>query len=378
MEDNISERIRKLTEKGVMIIDPRQTYISGEVDLDRIYKGCALYPGTRLTGARTLIGSFAQIGTEGPAAIHDTIIGSHAEVASGYLTEATLLPGAQAGANSHFRAGTLLEEKASTAHTVGLKQTILMYGVTFGSLINFCDALVSGGRSRAEHTEVGSGFIHFNFTPWGRHGDKATPSLVGNVTDGVFLDRDRIFLGGMSGIVGPLSVGFGAITVAGQVVRDSVADSNIRSDTGGKTDKDRPASDVKRSDKRLERIRERNIEFIAQLFALNAWYVQVRLRRSRLQENPELSLVLTGAIETIRICINERTKRYNSFAEEWSLPVIDKKCLYKEMADPEFSVDWNPELDHDKWVWGLDVKEKQDLKQWLASAAENMKNTLLG
>ena len=38
-----------------------------------------------------------------------------------------------------------------------------------------------------------SGFIHFNFTPWGKNGDKATPSLVGNVTEGVFLDQKRIF-----------------------------------------------------------------------------------------------------------------------------------------------------------------------------------------
>ena len=32
-----------------------------------------------------------------------------------------------------------------------------------------------------EHTEVGSRFIHFNFTPRGQSGDKATPSLIGDV-----------------------------------------------------------------------------------------------------------------------------------------------------------------------------------------------------
>ena len=36
-----------------------------------------------------------------------------------------------------------------------------------------------------EHTEVGSRFIHFNFTPRGQSGDKATPSLIGDVARGV-------------------------------------------------------------------------------------------------------------------------------------------------------------------------------------------------
>ena len=87
---------------------------------------------------------------------------------------------------------------------------------------------------------------------------------------------------------------------------------------------------------------------------------------------------LDGAIETIRVCIKERIKRYNSFAEEWSLPVIEKKTLNKEYADMECLVDWKPDMDHDEWVWGLAAKEKQDLRYWLASVAENQKSTLLG
>lgn len=50
MWEDIENRIRKLIEKGVVIIDPRQTYISPEVDIDRIYEGCVLFPGCRLEG----------------------------------------------------------------------------------------------------------------------------------------------------------------------------------------------------------------------------------------------------------------------------------------------------------------------------------------
>jgi len=69
---------------------------------------------------------------------------------------------------------------------------------------------------------VGSGFIHFNYTPWGHTGDKATPSLIGDVVHGVFLRQERIFLGELSGIVGPQKVGFGSFTIAGQVLRRQI------------------------------------------------------------------------------------------------------------------------------------------------------------
>ena len=126
------------------------------------------------------------------------------------------------GLGAHLRAGCILEEQASGAHCVGLKQTILFPFVTLGSLINFCDILMTGGTSRKNHSEVGSSYIHFNFTPWGKSGDKATPSLVGDVVEGVFLDRKRIFLGGSGGMVGPCRVGYGSIAAAGQVLRRDV------------------------------------------------------------------------------------------------------------------------------------------------------------
>ena len=82
------------------------------------------------------------------------------------------------GSGAHVRAGTLLEEEFDGAHAVGLKQTLFLPFVTAGSLINFCDALMAGGTSRKNHSEIGSSYIHFNYTP---HRDKATPSLVGDV-----------------------------------------------------------------------------------------------------------------------------------------------------------------------------------------------------
>jgi len=86
---------------------------------------------------------------------------------------------------AEVREGCLLEEEANGAHTVGLKQTILFPFVTLGSIVNFCDILMAGGTDRRNHSEVGSSYIHFNYTP---NQDKATASLIGDVAYGV-MDR---------------------------------------------------------------------------------------------------------------------------------------------------------------------------------------------
>ena len=94
---------------------------------------------------------------------------------------------------------------------MGLKQTILFPFVTLGSLINFCDCLMAGGTSRQNHSEVGSSYIHFNYST---NQDKATPSLIGDVPRGVMLNQPPIFLGGQGGLVGPVCLEYGTVIAA--------------------------------------------------------------------------------------------------------------------------------------------------------------------
>ena len=96
------------------------------------------------------------------------------------------------------------------------KHTILFPFVTLGSLINFCDCLMAGGTSRKNHSEVGSSYIHFNFTP---NQDKVTASLIGDVPKGVMLNQPPIFLGGQGGLVGPCRLAYGTTVAAGTIVR---------------------------------------------------------------------------------------------------------------------------------------------------------------
>ena len=363
---NLEARLDLLGARGVTIIDRRQTYLDEAVDVNRICRGAVLYPGTRLVGPRTFVGPGAKVGMEGPAVLENTIVGENTEIASGYLNQAVMLRNARVGANAHIRVGTLMEEEASTAHAVGLKHTVLMSFVTMGSLINFCDALISGGNSRREHTEVGSGFIHFNYTPRGKSGDKATPSLIGDVVHGVFLRQQRIFLGGLSGIVGPQKVGFGSFTIAGQVVRKEVPSNRVVGDVPRKVDRE-----FYTPTEAPNRILKLNLEYIGQLTALQVWYREVRLARiPPTKEYAHVRVVTQAALELLSVCIDERVERLRQFLEERGLPI---PSLSLTNSPCPLSIEpKHPYFDHIKWVMDLSPVEVEKGASWLQSIVNNI------
>jgi hypothetical protein len=358
-----SAPITALLQRGVRLVDPGQVFVDDQVDPTRIHPSATIFPGCRLQGRRTFLGPGAQVGTEGPATLVDSVLGPDASIASGYARGAVLLRGASLGAAGHTREGTLLEEEASTAHAVGLKQTILLSFVTLGSLINFCDVLMAGGTSRKDHSEVGSGFIHFNFTPWGKAGDKATPSLIGDVVEGVLLRQRRIFLGGSSGLVGPRAVGYGSITGAGQVVRRDVAARRLVVQPAPSVDEPLEAP----REERVEQVVRKNVAYIANLHALRAWYDQVRLARARLAGAADLSLVYEEAIRNVDACLEERVLRLGSYLAERgrAVPRITPP------APPAFpvAIDARASAEHVQWVQSLSNEQAQAAGAWLAGIA---------
>ena len=359
-DSDLAQRLQRLDDKGVKLVDPRQVFVDAEVDLDRIHPGAVLFPGTRLAGPGTMVGPGAKIGSEGPATVVDSVIGAEAEIASGFVSGSVLLHRAKVGAANHIRGGCLFEEEASTAHAVGLKQTILLSFVTMGSLINCCDCLIAGGRSRRDHTEIGSGFIHFNFTPWGRGGDKATASLIGDVPRGVFLREERIFMGGLSGMVGPHRVGFGSFSIAGQLIRSDIGEGRIHSETARKVDKPWNSAGLDLVGPRLER----NLDYIGNLFALRAWYADVRKANlSQAQRASHEGATLDAAVALIDGNIRERVLRLDEFlaARKTRLPAIE----IDTPPPPAFGTAAGPAPDHITWVRGLSEAEARQGTLWL-------------
>ncbi len=293
--------IDDLIQRGARIEAPATIQIGPEVDPARLAaKDVVIHAGCRIHGKDTYICRGAQIGQEGPATIHNCQIGPDAQLKAGFFQDAVFLAGASMGLGAHVRGGTILEEQASGAHCVGLKQTILFPFVTLGSLINFCDCLMSGGTSRKNHSEVGSSYIHFNFTP---NQDKATASLIGDVPHGVMLDQPPIFLGGQGGLVGPSRIAFGTVIAAGSIWRkDQLSPGMLvfpAASRGGKMAMSSAFSG-------LTRIVKNNLLFIANLTALFKWYQWVR---SRFVGPDFPQAMLDGLIKNVDCCLAERIRR---------------------------------------------------------------------
>jgi UDP-N-acetylglucosamine/UDP-N-acetylgalactosamine diphosphorylase len=302
------EKIQQLIHKGVAIPNPLTLDIDDDVDIGRISGDrVTLYPGCRIYGAGTVIASGAQLGYEGPVTIENCQIGPKVELKGGFFKEAVFLEGANMGLAAHVREGSILEEQAGGAHCVGLKQTILFPFVTLGSLINFCDCLMAGGTSRKNHSEVGSSYIHFNFTP---SGDKTTPSLIGDVPRGVMLNQPPIFLGGQGGMVGPLRLGYGNVVAAGTILRQDFKEENKL--IVGKPHRGAVLDFNPSAYPGLSHVVENNFFYLANLTALEHWYALVREPFFRGQEFGPL--IYAGLMDKLTTARKERTKRIKDMA----------------------------------------------------------------
>ena len=308
--NTVNNSTETLLDQGVKMPLPATVYIGPEVDIDRISgENVTLHPGTRITGENTLILQGTILGEEAPVTVDNCYIGADTRLKGGFFQNAAFAGKNSFGSGAHVRGGTILEEEANAAHTVGLKQTILFPFVTLGSLINFCDLLMAGGTSRKNHSEVGSSYIHFNYTP---NQDKATPSMIGNVHQGVMLDQPPIFLGGQGGLVGPRSLAFGTVVAAGTICRaDQIHPNRLVYGASLK------AGSIPNSRKifgDVKGILEKNIAYINGLCGLLAWYEQVRCLFVSDVLTREL---LKGMQLTLKQCIKERIHRLDGFCKNF-------------------------------------------------------------
>lgn len=303
---SLPNKVAELLAKGVSMPLPTTVEIAPDVDVDRISgQGVILHPGTRVRGASTVISAGCVLGAETPTTVEGCQLGAGVQLKGGYFAGSVFLAGSSMGSGAHVREGCLLEEEANGAHCVGLKQTILFPFATLGSLINFCDCLLSGGTSRSDHSEVGSSYIHFNFTP---DGDKATASLFGDVPRGVMLDQPPIFLGGQGGTVGPVITGFGTVVGAGSILRGDIDDDGLLVLEGVHRDlrRQRPRETYRG----LKRLVERNVDYLASLVALEAWYRHVR--RPFFEAEALGPRVYEGALRALDSGRRERAKRLSA------------------------------------------------------------------
>jgi len=264
--------------------------VAADVPLDAIESG-AILMNAIIRGSDTRIGAGSLIGTSGVALMENVRTGRGVELGAGSYSDCVFLDQVKIRGFAEIRANTVLEEQTELGHNVGLKNTIFTAAVVAGSGINFCDAFVTGGRSRQDHTEIGSGTVHFNFAPTR---DKFA-SLIGDVT-GLLLRSEPVFIGGNSGIVAPAFLKFGALVPAGTIVRRHFVDASGASHLCGR----QRAFFGKLS---------LAVEFIANLTAYAVWYGEVRL----LGASPTESFLYRYVLRLVQRNLDLRRKELANF-----------------------------------------------------------------
>ena len=180
---------------GVTIVDPRNTYIDGDV---RIGTDTVILPGTMLTG-NTTIGSWCRIG---PATTIDSSrIGDRCIIRNSALEEAVLEEDVCMGPFSHCRPGAHLARGVRMGNFGEVKNSHI------GAETDMHHFSYVGDATVGEHVNIAAGVITSNYDGKQKH-----HTTIG---DGAFIGCDTT-------LVAPVTVGEHSYTGAGAVVNRDV------------------------------------------------------------------------------------------------------------------------------------------------------------
>lgn len=180
---------------GVTVVDPATTWIDIEAELE---PDVTVLPGTQLLG-RTTVARDAVVGPD--TTLTDVHVGAGAQVVRTHGTSSTIGAGAVVGPFAYLRPGTELGAGGKIGAYVETKNAQIGAHSKVPHLSYVGDATVG------EHSNVGAGTIFVNYD-----GVTKARSTVG----------DHVRIGSDNAIVAPVTIGDGAYTGAGSVIREDV------------------------------------------------------------------------------------------------------------------------------------------------------------
>lgn len=180
---------------GATIVDPSSTWIDVGV---RIGRDVTILPGTHLTGT-TEIGDGATIGPD--TTLEDTTVGEGATVIRTHSTGASIGVGAQVGPFAYLRPEAELGESSKIGTFVEVKKSRIGAHTKVPHLTYVGDATIG------EHTNIGASSVFVNYD-----GVNKSRTVIG----------DHCRTGSDTMFVAPVTVGDGAYSGAGTVIKDDV------------------------------------------------------------------------------------------------------------------------------------------------------------
>lgn len=180
---------------GVTIVDPASTWIDVDVTIGR---DTVIHPGTQLHG-RTRVGGRCVVGPD--TTLTDVTVGDGASVVRTHGASSSIGDGATVGPYTYLRPGTALGSDGKLGAFVETKNSNIGAGTKVPHLTYVGDADIG------EHSNIGASSVFVNYD-----GETKRRTTIGSH---VRTGSDTMF-------VAPVTVGDGAYTGAGTVVRDDV------------------------------------------------------------------------------------------------------------------------------------------------------------
>lgn len=180
---------------GVTIVDPATTWIDVDVTIGR---DTVIHPGTQLHGG-TRVGARCVVGPD--TTLTDVTVGDGASVVRTHGSSSSIGDGATVGPFTYLRPGTVLGVDAKLGAFVETKNSTIGAGTKVPHLTYVGDADIG------EHSNIGASSVFVNYD-----GETKSRTTVGSH---VRTGSDTMF-------VAPVTVGDGAYTGAGTVVREDV------------------------------------------------------------------------------------------------------------------------------------------------------------
>lgn len=185
---------------GVTITDPATTYIGPDVTIG---PDTVILPNTHLVG-RTTIGEACEIGPN--SMLVNATIGDRCRVFASVIQDSTLEEEVEIGPFGRVRGGAYLCRGVHMGNFGEVKKSRLGPGVKMGHFSYLGDAEVGANAN------IGAGTITCNYDGVSKH-----RTVIG---EGAFIGSDTM-------LIAPVTVGAGAQTGAGAVVRHPVPDGKV-------------------------------------------------------------------------------------------------------------------------------------------------------
>ncbi len=197
----IKDRVNgKLMESGVTLYDPDNTYIEEGVEIGR---DTVILPGCMIVG-KTVIGERCSIGPN--CRIQNSQIANECLIQESVIIDSDIGESNQIGPFAHLRPATVTDKSVKIGNFVETKKSV----VGEGSKISHLSYV--GDSTLGKKVNIGAGTITCNYD-----GVKKNPTVI----------KDGAFIGSNTNLIAPVTVGEGARTGAGSVVRKDVPDYTV-------------------------------------------------------------------------------------------------------------------------------------------------------